>query len=231
MANNVNIADENGLPGHMTILQLNPENSNKVEDRYTVLVNPSSYSINYNACYHKDQPIGATQTNLRFNKAEAQVMSLSLLFDSTGSLGNIEQIANKSVLTQIEEFLKIAYANQQEYTESRKMKLIWGPMQFVGVLVSIKITYSHFDVTGEPIRAKAECKFTGGNVSFEDNSDGLVGGAKKSPKKIVDFSTEKHAINQLQSYGGYLAILARQPEGALPKTLRKASELAKLIIE
>ncbi len=234
MADISNIADRIGLPNHMKILRLDKDNPQVEKGSYTVLVNPSSYKITYGADYYNDQVIGAEESNYHFNKVEEQIMDIDLLFDSTGSLGKLPLISERAVLDQIEDFLAVAYVGNKKKGDDviKIMKLIWGPMEFLGYLESVNITYSHFDTTGAPIRATAKCAFRGGDVKF-----GLTEKAKKERKKSpekrikVDFVAQKHAINAVQKYGSYIAIVAKQPKSAQPKSLRIAIEVAKMIFK
>lgn len=232
MADFLSISNRIGLPDHMQIRRLDPDNLEVTVKSFTVLVNPESYEISYANCFSEDQAIGDTDTLFYFNKAKAQNMSINLLFDSTGSLGKIPLIGNQSVLEQVEAFLDVAYTDQNQFADKKVMQLVWGPMQFLGLLSSVKIGYTHFDSTGAPIRATATCKFIGGNINFDRPEKANNPLQKKGKKrKVVDYGKQKHAINAVLKYSSYLAVIAQQPEEALPKTLRKAAEVAKLIIK
>lgn len=234
MADFQTISDIIGLPDHMKILLLDPGKPQVAEESYTVLVNPASYTVNYGALYSSDKAIGTTKTHYTFNRTVAQTMDLELLFDSTGSLGKIPLIGNQSVLKQIEQFLLLAYAGFQKEEEEdpeKLLKLVWGPMEFVGYLTRVDITYSHFDPSGTPVRATASCTFEGGDVKFEKPEEIKNPFRKKDkPRKKVDFAKQKHAINAILKYGSYVAIVSQQPKSAMPKSLRIAEQIAKMII-
>lgn len=235
MADFETIADRIGLPEHMRINRLDPENKTAPPLKtYTVLVNPSTYSVSYAACYSNDQSIGDKDNYYHFNKAKEQTMSIDLLFDETGSLGKMPLIGNKPVLEQIEEFLDVAYVtkgNERQFADEHVMQLVWGKMNFLGVLSTVKINYSHFDASGNPIRAKASCVFKGGEIQFKKPKSNGVPPLKKKKGKKIDFAKQKHAINAVQKYSHYVAVVAQQPETAMPKSLRIAAEVAKLIIK
>jgi len=231
MADIQTIGDRIGLPNHMIILLLDRDNPKDYEDAYTVLVNPTSYGVTHKACYAKDQPIRATGTTYQFNKVKPESMNIELLFDSTGSLGKIPIIGNLSVLDQINQFMAVAFIANEEETDEKDLKLlrmIWGPMEFVGLLEDISITYSDFDAFGEPIRARAKCTFSGGSIRVGDKPKIKL---KKNglPKKVVNFTKHTHAINGVLKYGSYVGVLSLQPKEGLPKSLRLAGEVAKMI--
>ncbi|MCH2225873.1 MAG: hypothetical protein MK066_13975 [Crocinitomicaceae bacterium] len=219
-----------GLPNHMQINRLG-DDGKTAEETYTVLVNPTSYSVVHNACYNADQGIQSTGTTYGLNKAKPESMSLDLLFDSTGSLGNVPLLKHQTVLDQVNYFLDVAFILHASGEKKPKgLQLVWGKMEFYGVLDKIAIDYTHFDHTGFPIRAKAACTFSGGRIRF-------TGKPKKRLKpngeerKVVDFAKQRHAINAVLKYGSYVPLIVQQPKKALPKSLRLAEELAKLIIK
>jgi len=232
MADILTIADRIGLPNHLKIIRKEDKNDPNPKS-FTVFVNPESYTINYGQCYSNLQPIGETESTHYFNKTKEQTMSINILFDSTGSLGKIPIIANEGVLEQIESFLDIAYTKDGKFPEGKEIQLVWGPMEFKGVLKTVSISYTHFDHTGAPIRATAACSFAGGEIDFQKSPsfiDTII--KRKKPKKFVDFGAEMHAINAIVKLTSYVAVVGYlDPEAAKPKSLRLAEEVAKLIIK
>lgn len=219
-----------GLHNHLTIYSLvKKENNEKVRGKsHTVLINPSSYSINHSAHYVNNQPInGESKTEL--NAVKKQSFTLELLFDSTGSLGNITEIENKSVLEQIGEFMSIASVEKTENSKKKFVELIWGKMHFECVLTNVGLNYSHFDAMGDPIRATASCNFLGDEVTFDKVEGGIA--ATEVSNKVLNYANMKHAINGVMEHGSYLSILAIQPKPSLPKSLRIKEEIAKMIIK
>jgi hypothetical protein len=226
-----NIIARIGLPNHMKILLVEKANPDNILDEFTVLVNPESYIVNYTNNYFNDQEQGAKEPNYTFNKVHGQTMSITLLFDSTGSLGNIPFISQHSVLDQIERFLEVIQYKTGAFERGvgNSLKLIWGPMQFLGILSNLTISYSHFDRQGTPIRATATCTFCGGDVSFKMSKKAKRRHKKGKDLKKINIGKQKHAINAVVKYGHYAAIVYRQPEALVPSTLRSAQELARMI--
>lgn len=235
MADISNIASRIGLPDHMKIRRTAPDQLNVVLDDYTVLVNPSSYKVSYGVCHENDQYVGATTSHYQFSRAIGQQMNVDLLFDNTGSLGKLPFGNEIPVLDQVERFLEVAYAGKPVDNQGEEIKnilIVWGPMSFYGVLSSVNIEYTHFDHTGQPIRAKASCSFSGGEVFFDKTAKAKkIEKRKAKDKKIVDFNKEKHAINAVMKYSHYMVVVSQQPKTAMPKSLRIAEEVAKLIIK
>lgn len=228
-----NIADRIGLPNHMKILLVDPKNTDTIYDDFTVIVNPESYQVDYKNCYKNDQEQGATDSNYAFNRVKEQKMKINLLFDSTGSLGSVPFIGNHSVLDQIERFLQVVQYNAAQFDtkkDEKSLKLIWGPMQFLGVLTDLSISYSHFDTQGRPIRATATSSFSGGDMTFNLSAKAQNKKDKGKELKKINIGKQKHAINAVMKHGHYAALIAQQPEAAMPKSLRIAEEIAKIII-
>lgn len=235
MADIQTIGERIGLPDHMKIMVVPEEGVSKGmsgddERAFTVLVNPESYKVNYATRYVKDQSLNSAAATYRFNQVSPQEFAIDLLFDSTGSLGNVPIINQKSVLDQINRFLKIGFPKKAPDCEDCKVKLnelliVWGEMTFKGFLENVEIDYSHFDQTGSPIRAVASCKFSGAEIKIGDEET-----IEENAVKDVDYAKEKHAINGVLKYGSYIALLSTQPRSALPKTLRQAEEIIKLLI-
>lgn len=234
MADISNISSRIGLPNHMKIFRIDAEKPHTEEDEFTVLVNPSSYKITYGTCHDNSQYLGAEESQYKFNRVKGQSMTIQLLFDSTGSLGKIPLNNEIPVLAEVDRFLEVTHGGKPDENGKlveKKLKIIWGSLIFIGVLSKIGITYSHFDESGEPIRATASCTFSGGEVLFKQSEKAKkIKENKAKSKKIIDYNKEKHAINAVVKYSHYMAVVAQQPRTALPKSLRIAEEVAKLII-
>ncbi|MCH2225983.1 MAG: hypothetical protein MK066_14540 [Crocinitomicaceae bacterium] len=237
MDNYLKFEENIGLPDHMTISQIDPENPNnsKGQKSYTVTVNPASYSIDHSIERAIDKAIGDTTTKYSFNAINAKSMSITLLFDSTGSLPQTISSEGKTVLEQIHFFLDVAFDTAIDKTDSKKtnkkpekkLHIIWGQMLFEGIMSNVKITYSHFDSLGNPIRAKAVCTFSGGKIGFEQPAE-----EDKSveTKSNINVDNETHGINAVIKEGDYITILSDLPKESMPKSLRNNSEIAKITV-
>lgn len=188
---------------------------------FTVLVNPNSYSVQHKSCYANQQPIGSNQGQLEFNKILPSHLKIELLFDSTGSLGVTSLTPLEGVMQQIQAFLEMVYVfdDDKKTNQPRRLKLVWGPLTFQGVAVSIDIAYSHFDAFGNPIRAKATCQFKEDQQARERVAVGTSGDRLNR----ISFNKEKHLVNGLLKYGSYLQVLQKQPYEQLPNSLRGAT--------
>ncbi len=224
------IADKIGLPNHMKISTIPGDSPETPKLSYSVLLNPNSISVSHGVDHSKLQANGDNKTEIATSGVRTDGLNIDLLFDSTGSLGKIPLVPIESVLEQIQRFMNVAFNDTVKMSEPRNLQIIWGDFQFKGHLESVSITYSHFDATGSPIRAKAACSFVGEDQIKTDAS------ANKSGFEIdlgisIDYSRFKHGINAVQQYGSYISILSNQPLANLPNSLRNNDELSQLIIK
>ena len=147
-----------------------PEYRLRTGYQYTALLNPQEFSENYNVEYNAAQSIGATGTDLKFQRIEPQELKLNFIFDATGVIkeqtslfGNNVNLFGSSGVTnvakQISKFKK-ATADYIGTTHSVPyVKLIWGDFLFKGRLQNLEITYTLFKSNGTPLRAKAAATF------------------------------------------------------------------------
>ncbi|MEL6538177.1 MAG: hypothetical protein AAFQ98_22350 [Bacteroidota bacterium] len=189
---------------------------------FTVLVNPTTYSVQHNTSYANQQPIGATSPSLKFNKIYPSSLWVEFLFDSTGSLGILSANVLEGVMNQIDAFMKMVYKPGEKAgtVAPRRLHLVWGALNFEGVCDYIDIAYSHFDAFGNPIRAKVTCSFMEDRKEPPKNTSG---GSSGSLLKRISFNEEKHKVNGLLKYGSYLRLLQKQPYEQLPNSLRGAT--------
>ncbi|MEL7145230.1 MAG: hypothetical protein AAFO69_02595 [Bacteroidota bacterium] len=226
-----------GLPQHMKIMAKDPENlsnGEKLEEKdiYTVLVNPKSYKVTHKMEHAKDQSFSSLKPTFRFNKMAAKGFDLELLFDSTGSLGTAP-IYRQTVFEQANRFLEMTYPRKKDKCDKLKTQplfIVWGEMTFKGVLKSVDISYSHFDSTGNPIRAKAKCTFEGDSSFKLTKPKDLF----NFPEEDRDFNRETHALNAVLKavsggYAGVVTLLSDTPERNLPKSMRLLNEVLKII--
>jgi hypothetical protein len=177
--------------------------------------------------YNRQHGFQSGGSTVHYNHSLSEEMTIQLLFDATGSLGSVPVLNKQNVLEQINYFLDVAFIDKSvSCGKVKPLKLVWGPMEFQCVLESVSIAYSHFDATGMPIRATASCKFIEGSIQFKLKEKPK----KKKVPKAVDYAKQKHAINEVLKYGSYAAIVVQQPRSAMPKSLRIAEQIIRMII-
>lgn len=152
-----------------------------------VQLNPEKYTMKQNVVFCEGQPIGATNTDLKFNKIEGEEVVFEFLFDSTGvvppgkiksgkgTMSFLEQASGatngpvnanftdevKSVEVEVEEFKKLLMGYNGATHQTAYLQLIWGGYNLECRLKAMEVEYYLFRKDGRPLRAKAKCTFKG----------------------------------------------------------------------
>lgn len=124
---------------------------------FTVMFNPSTYSINYELEYKEEQGAGSTGSPQNFEKIKPQVLAIDVLIDGTGVTG--EKV--DSVDDKVMEFLATTTGYDGEEHRPPYLRLSWGRMQLDCVITSAKVNYTLFKPDGTALRAKISCSFKG----------------------------------------------------------------------
>lgn len=120
---------------------------------YEVMFNPNTYSKSFNYSYKAQQPAGASLADLQYDKIEAGEYSFEFIIDGTGTSGT-----RRSVFADVESFLSMVGYNG-EIHRTRWLLLNWGTLTLRCVIKSVEVSYSLFDSTGFPLRAKMNTTF------------------------------------------------------------------------
>lgn len=167
------------------------EDSQKVGEPFSALVNPESYSLDYRVVFNSSQGQGSSSAQQRFSFTPPEEMSFEFLFDSTGILGNsgtFNTVAGKAdaflgtggairavatgimgdagVYDDVEKFKKMMLEYDSSSHEPKHFRLIWGKLIFRGRCTALHINYKLFNPDGTPIRAVCKVTFKG---SIEEN--------------------------------------------------------------
>lgn len=155
------------------------ENSEFLEGKkskpFELLINPSGYSIDYKTNYNKEEAIGKNKTDFKFESSPSPFLNLEFLLDGTGvaksNPGNtlINKIKGKDFTKEtVADQLDLFYNATGEYDgtihKPHHVKINWGTLEFLGVLLDFTIEYKLFTPEGYPLRAIIKAKF-GGSVS------------------------------------------------------------------
>lgn len=141
--------------------------------KYTVLVNPTSYTHNHSNAYNLKQASGTAAPTPKFEKIEAEKVSMELHFDATGIIAG----SSGDVLKDIAIFKNIVYKFDGKIHSPKYIKLSWGSFLFKCVLTNLDVTYTLFKPDGTPLRAKANVNFEG----FTDEKTVALEEGKSSP--------------------------------------------------
>jgi hypothetical protein len=126
---------------------------------YTLQLNPENLSISYDALPEKDdEPASAagmpvSDKNAAYNK---QTVSVNFTIDNSGAIPTTpEKISGSggSIKDSIDHFLKVTVKPTRATHRPPFVQLQWGQFILVGKVFGLSISYTYFDVDGEPIRA------------------------------------------------------------------------------
>jgi len=120
---------------------------------WTALLNPTELAFSRKNLYQATQSAGASQPQQSFSGGEPDQVSLDLLLDGTGVVGEAGSIGPK--LDELLALTKFQGDTHQPYY----VHAYWGRFSFRGLLTQVDVTYKLFDRTGEPLRATAKLQF------------------------------------------------------------------------
>jgi hypothetical protein len=142
-------------------------------DEYDVLINPESYALTYETQKSDQSAQGSSESISTFNKRSPQSLTFKFLFDGTGVIqrgggGLLSGLAvpglpaNKpDVMQDYESFKAVVYQYASDTHQPRFVQLQWGPLLYNCQCTRMTITFKLFNPDGTPLRAEAECTFTG----------------------------------------------------------------------
>lgn len=149
----------------MVITAFDDANFDKESGKFTVYINPATYSHSYRICYNDIQAQGSSGSSSNFNKIAMERVGFSLIFDGTGvvptPLPGLLPFTGDGVKEQIEEFTDIVSKYCGNIHSPKFVELAWGTLLFNCRMESLEITYTLFKPDGIPLRAKADVAFIG----------------------------------------------------------------------
>lgn len=134
---------------------------------YTAVINPETYTLNYEVKINKEQPAGTTATPSPFNLIQPQRLEFEFIFDGTGVLNTLATPAPVSVGSQlpvneqIDLFKKTVLELDGESHEAPFVTLEWGTLFFAGKVEKLQLIFKLFKPNGTPLRAVAKTTFVG----------------------------------------------------------------------
>jgi hypothetical protein len=132
-----------------------------VENPYTALINPETYTVEIKYEFENAQGQGTTGGHQQFKVKLPEEMSFEFLFDSTGI---IDGKPKENISKEIENFKKFLMDYDGNSHQPRFFKFVWGTDLFKGRCAALNINFKLFNPDGSPIRAI--CK-----VSLKQASD------------------------------------------------------------
>ena len=117
-------------------------------DRLELPFNPTEYSIDNRSVYSEAAIPGLDAPLLQYNHGEARSLSLELLLD-TYTYGDQKDVRH-SYIHKLESLLLV----DGELHAPPPCKVVWGSLEFVGLLQELRKRYLLFLEDGTPVRAR-----------------------------------------------------------------------------
>lgn len=115
-----------------------------------VQFNPSDYSIERGATY-ASMPVPGLQTPIQqFIRGDADTLTLELFLDDTSNRNQSSTESVKAKLDELRKFVKI----DPSLHAPPVCKFVWGDVDFMGTVVSLRERHALFAPTGNPVRAR-----------------------------------------------------------------------------
>ena len=124
--------------------------------RIRVLFNPAEYSISRSANYADKKPVGKDNEVSQFTSGTSAELRMSLYFDGHVNMKPGGQ--PEDITLRMEEFVELLKV-EGELHKPPKCRVAWGSLEFIGVVTSLETSYTMFDPSGKPLRAKMDITF------------------------------------------------------------------------
>ena len=155
------------------------------KDSFEVMLNPSSYSHGFTVKSSKNDALGKSAGETKFNTVRPETMGFDLWIDGTGVVNlPIPGIGSPDVKTQIQQLRDVVYTYDGENHSPNHVRLLWGSLIFFGTLESLSVEFTLFKPSGEPLRAKVALSFSGYQSKETVISEGTMGSMKRGIAKI-----------------------------------------------
>ena len=134
---------------------------------FPVMYNPESLKIKYASAYTELKNIGKDTSKLHFQYVKPDELEVDLFFDGTGAsvsngllgtnfLADIVSVADEGIDAILQPFIQLALFVNKEEHKPNYVWVIWGAVQFKGIVQGIDVEYTMFDRIGRPVRAKVK---------------------------------------------------------------------------
>lgn len=141
---------------------------------FKALINPSGYDHNYTVRYTKNETLGQSGDEAKFNAVQSEKLNLkSLVLDGTGAIPGTKE----PVKLQVEKLRNAVYTYVGTKHEPPIVQVVWGSLLFYGRVESLKFDYTLFTPSGEPLRAKISLNF----VEYTSAAEEVKAKQKNSP--------------------------------------------------
>ncbi len=125
------------------------------EKSMEVMYNPDKLEESFTINYDVPKTSGSSKDKKKFERVTTGDINMEFLFDGTGaSIVKKENSKSEEVMEQIIKFRKLTLELNGDTHEPPFLALSWGSILIKGRLKNAKFTYTLFNTSGNPIRAK-----------------------------------------------------------------------------
>lgn len=184
----------------------------KIKEEFDCLYNPSEYTISNSKGYTWANPIGVDQPVKQFLGGMVPQLNIELFFDTY--LTPLEESKKEDVRKYTDKILK-AMSIDAGLHEPPEVRIVWGSLDFKGVITMATHQFTMFLESGKPVRARVQLTL----LATETLEEQL----KKTPLESPD-RTKHRRLNQSEA----LWMLANQEykDPKMWKVIAKANRIA-----
>ncbi len=131
-------------------------NKNDSSSVIQICFNPTTYTLSKTNSFTEAKIPGLGSPIIQFNQGDTQTLDLELMLDSSISDQSTKDDVREKYIVPLEKLIQL----DSELHAPPPCKIIWGSLNFVGVLKTIKKNYILFAANGNPTRAKVTLNFS-----------------------------------------------------------------------
>jgi hypothetical protein len=141
------------IPGKPSGNKVKFKSSNKIE----VTFNPTEYKINKKNSFNQPDIPGLISPIIQFSKGDARTLNVELLLDTrnTDEAEKKKDDVRDKYIKPLQKLMEL----DKELHAPPPCQVLWGSLNFKGVMESMDTTYTLFNNEGTPIRAKVSLGF------------------------------------------------------------------------
>lgn len=149
-----------GIEKIKIIAYKDPKAQKKVSEHvYTGIINPKSWSVKKGISLTCENPIASPATERRFKGVQPSTLDLPLFLDGTGLVSTLKN-PTAPVKDQVEALKKQVFTVNGNIHQPNYVHLIWGKLEFKGLVSAFSYTYTLIDPSGQPLRATVNLSLT-----------------------------------------------------------------------
>jgi len=124
---------------------------------YTLMLNPEKIQWTRANTFSDEASVGANAVSLKFSKAQVQKLSFETVIDCTGVVDS----TRTNMTTEINQLTQVIYTYNGQIHQPNFLIISWGTgITFNCVLASYTLTYTLFNASGTPLRARVAFEFS-----------------------------------------------------------------------